>query len=117
MIDITTTEELSEAIERSQEEPVVLYKHSNRCALSRRAQKKIADLAPPGDPRVYRVTVQTHRELSDQISARFDIRHETPQVIILDKTQPVFTTSHRQVSAETVRTALQNHSQPTSHDT
>jgi bacillithiol system protein YtxJ len=106
MIDLTNQDTLEVAIERSREEPIVLYKHSNRCGVSSAAQERLRELSSPEDPVIYRITVQNEGDLSDRIAERLDIRHETPQVIILDDEQPVFSASHTNVTAEAVRAAV-----------
>ena len=104
-VSLHSPEELSNVIERSAREPVVLFKHSRTCGLSASAYREMERLTAPDDPPVYLVVVQTARGLSDEIEARLAIRHESPQVIVLSEAQPVFHTSHRGVTAEAVREA------------
>ena len=65
-------------------------------------------LATDADLPIYEVVVQDARTLSNEIAERLDIRHETPQVIVLRDGKAVFHASHRRVTAEAVRTSLQN---------
>lgn len=106
MIPVKTSETLEQAFKHSGREPVVLYKHSATCTLSARAKQEIIKLSEPDDPPVYQITVQTARPLSNEVAKRFNIRHESPQIIVLDNQQVVFHTSHQDVTAEAVRSAL-----------
>ncbi|WP_051141460.1 bacillithiol system redox-active protein YtxJ [Salisaeta longa] len=93
----------------AQEEPVVIFKHSNSCPVSAKAHRAMDQLSNDEDPPVYRVTVQTDRAISDAIADTLDLRHETPQVILLDGDAVVYHASHFDVTAEAVRNALAQH--------
>lgn len=97
---------LDDALARSEDEPVVLFKHSNTCSLSARANREMQALTEDGDPPVYRLIVQESRALSNHIAERFDIRHESPQVIVFSGRTPAFDASHFSVSASAIRNEL-----------
>jgi bacillithiol system protein YtxJ len=101
---LTSNEDLEEALQQSDDEPVVLYKHSNTCPISAQAQDELKSLAGDGPP-VYRVVVQEARPVSDQIAEHFSIRHETPQAIVVHDGEPTFNASHRDVTAAKVSQA------------
>lgn len=103
---LETQEALEAAVARSQEEPVVLFKHSRICPTSTRARMQMLQLDAPGDPPVYEVVVQDARPVSNEIAARFDIKHESPQVILLRQGRPVYHASHGRVRAASVRETL-----------
>lgn len=93
------------AREASSSQPVVIFKHSSICPTSARANDEMQSLSNADVP-VYRVVVQEARDVSDAIADDLDIRHETPQVIVLSGGSPVFDTSHHRVREEAVREAL-----------
>ncbi len=97
---LTQLEELNVLLKKSEEQPIIIYKHSTACGLSLMAEREIKKLAGKISFPIYQVTVQTHRSLSNEIAHRTGIRHETPQVIVLYKGQPVFHTSHSKVRAD-----------------
>ena len=99
---------LDRASEHSTQEPVVLFKHSTMCGISRRARRQIEALTEADDPPVYEVVVQEARPLSNKIAAAFGIKHQSPQVIILHQRQPIFDASHGRVTAHAVREAIEN---------
>ncbi len=77
----------------------VLYKHSPACGLSSIAMEEVKVLSDEyPDVPVLMVDVLGQRTLSDAIEARFRIRHESPQAIILKDGAPVWHGSHRQVT-------------------
>ena len=95
----------SEAQSLSDDQPVLLFKHSNACPVSGNALKEMRQLAEGSDLPVYKLVVQENRALSNAIEAALGVRHETPQAILLDEQAPAFHTSHFDVTAETLREA------------
>jgi bacillithiol system protein YtxJ len=102
---------LDEAIDRSYAEPVVIYKHSATCSLSFVARQEMIRLMQDG-PAVYEVIVQYDRPLSNAIAEAYEVRHESPQVIVLHQNRPVFDASHRRVTAEGVRAVINGIARP-----
>ena len=98
---LSTESDFSAALEASQSQPIVLFKHSALCELSAAARKHMQSVTLP----VYEVVVQNDRPLSNHIEEYFGIRHETPQVFVLYRGQPTFNASHRRVTADAVHDA------------
>jgi len=96
----------TDACSRSEEQPVLLFKHSSACPVSGSADQEMRTLAEETDLPVYKLVVQQSRALSDEIAETLGVRHETPQAIVLDEEEPVFHTSHFDVTADTVREAV-----------
>lgn len=98
---ISRKSEFDAALAISQDEPIVVFKHSRMCELSAMAWQKMQSVQIP----VYEVVVQSARPLSNHIEQFLGVRHETPQVIVLIRGQPVFDASHRRVTAKAVHQA------------
>jgi len=96
----------TEALERSEDTPVLIFKHSSACPVSAEANQEVQALAQSDDVPVYRVVVQKNRAVSDDIAEMLGVRHETPQAIVVRNREPVFDTSHFNVTAETLREEL-----------
>jgi thioredoxin 1 len=109
---LTTLDELDAVLERAQDTPIVLYKHSRICPLSARMQEEVARLDQPSDPPVYRVIIQDARPVSDAIANRLGVRHESPQVLVVYDDAVLHDASHGRISAEDLRT----HSTLAAHD-
>src|SRR5690242_10092964 len=78
-------EQLESIIQRSHERPIVIFKHSRACGTSAQAFDELQLLIGDGEPQadMYLVDVLRHRTASQAIAARFGIRHESPQVLVL----------------------------------
>lgn len=109
---LTSATEFEDALDRSRAEPVLLYKHSDRCSISTRAREEVLRFDADVDCETFEVVVQEARPVSDRIADALDIRHETPQAILLRDGRPVFDASHSNVTADSLQSALQDHSTP-----
>jgi bacillithiol system protein YtxJ len=101
-------EELDAAIAESLDRPVLLFKHSRSCGVSCEALDELQLHVERSSQRAaYKlITVQSHRRLSDELAARFGIRHETPQAILLRDGVPVWTASHFRITARHLDTVV-----------
>ena len=94
---------LEAAIAESLERPVLLFKHSRTCGISMEAfdelQAHVAEHAANAPASYKVITVQSHRHVSDELTARFGIRHETPQAILLRDGRPIWNASHFRITA------------------
>lgn len=107
--ELKTVDDLNRLVEASSAEPVLIYKHSLTCGTSAMAFEEIRDLvagAPIG-ARLGVVMVQPARALSNDIAARFGVRHETPQILLVRDGRVVWHASHFRVTADAIRDALQ----------
>lgn len=98
---LSDVSELEAVIEESRERPVLVFKHSRTCGISCEALDELRTHVERGESgAAYRViTVQSHRGVSDEVAARFGIRHETPQAILIRDGEPVWSASHFRITA------------------
>jgi bacillithiol system protein YtxJ len=101
-------DELERLLVESQAQPVLLFKHSYTCGVSAEAlDELISHLHEKhADVRYAMVTVQTHREVSNAVSARIGVRHETPQALLVRDGRVVWSASHFRVNADELDKAL-----------
>ena len=97
-------EMLEAAIAESQERPVLLFKHSRSCGISCEALDELHAHLENGDSTAaYKmIVVQSHRRISDTVSQRLGIRHETPQAILLKDGEAVWAASHFRITASEI---------------
>lgn len=105
---LEAVDELDRLLQQSAQEPVLLFKHSYTCGVSAEAlDEVVAHLnerahATP----VAMVTVQTHRSVSNAVSARLGVRHETPQALLIRDGKVVWSASHFRVTSRAVDQAI-----------
>ena len=78
----------------------IVYKHSPICSLCTWSIEEVADFAESADVTVQQVDVLRQRSLSQGIEAHFGVRHESPQVLIIDDGRVTWHGSHRALRAE-----------------
>lgn len=99
---ITDVESFEELATRSQDVPVVVFKHSTTCPISAAAYGEMSRF----DGEVALVVVQGARILSQEIEQKTGVAHESPQVLVLRNGKVVWNASHWKVKAEAVEQAV-----------
>lgn len=59
-----------------------------------------------GELEFYFLDLIRYRSISDQIAEEFNVRHQSPQVIVLRDGQVIYHTSHHLINAEVLRKTL-----------
>ncbi len=98
---IDSISDFDAVLKQSDSETVAVFKHSSTCDLSATAKDEMANVKLP----VFELVVQTARPLSNHIESHFGIRHESPQVILISRGEPIYDASHRAVTADSIHTA------------
>ena len=98
-------EQFDEIDEISQTKPVVLFKHSTRCSISRMALKQFdAEFNYPEEKiDWYLLDLLNHRDLSNEIASRYNVVHQSPQIVVIRNGKAVFNESHGSISAEDLK--------------
>ena len=84
---MTTSADLDDALRASQDQPIVVFKHSNSCPFSARAQVQISNAKH--DLEIYGIVIQYAKDLSNEIAERLDVEHKSPQAIVVHKGKAV----------------------------
>lgn len=105
---VEEAQELDELFARTNDAPVVIFKHSATCPISSHAYREMTRLAPDLKERVRLIVVQTARDLSNDVARRTGVRHESPQAIIIRGGEAVWSASHYDITAQDVTEALKN---------
>ncbi len=99
---LNSTNDLKEAIELSNTQPVALFKHSTRCSVSMMAKRGLEqfwDLPIEA----YHLDLIAHRDISSQIANTFGVRHESPQIIVIRNGKAVYDASHGKIDVDALR--------------
>jgi len=95
---------LPDLVKASYSKVQVIYKHSTRCATSYLALKNLQLLTKEEQEKAdyYIVDVLRQRELSQRIAEELEVRHESPQVILLRDGNVEWHGSHYEVKAQNI---------------
>jgi len=100
-IPLTSESQLEELSEHSNLSPVAIFKHSTRCSISTVVKNRIeqnwneANNAP-----IYLIDLLKYRNLSNLISEKFSVEHESPQLLIIEGGICNSHASHTAISTE-----------------
>ena len=107
---LESVDDLDEAIRASDARPILLFKHSATCGISAAALEEIEEVVELNglEPRVeaFVVSVQFGAAVSAEITKRFRLRHESPQVLVVHQGVVTWHASHFHVTREEIESAL-----------
>ncbi|MXN93155.1 bacillithiol system redox-active protein YtxJ [Flavobacterium sp. Sd200] len=103
--DLTQLQQLDVIEAESAQTPVILFKHSTRCPVSRMALKNFENeySIEEGSAKPYFLDLIAYRDVSNEIASRFGVVHQSPQVIVIKNGQAVYNTSHDDIDAAIVK--------------
>ncbi|MCT8339970.1 bacillithiol system redox-active protein YtxJ [Flavobacteriaceae bacterium TK19130] len=93
-------DQLDTIVEESKEKPVAIFKHSTRCGISRMVLKQFEKAYELSDSeaKLYYLDLLQNRDISSEIAARFEVYHESPQLLVIKDGKAVDHASHHSIS-------------------
>jgi len=78
-----------------------IFKHSTRCGISRMVMNKFIESYDlnESDADLYYLDLLSYREVSDQVGYRFQVMHQSPQLLIIKNGVVVQHASHGAINA------------------
>lgn len=99
-IELTGLEQLDEIVTLSNTYTCVIFKHSTRCIVSRTALKQFEMQFEANEKiKLFFLDLLAYRPISNAIAERFNIEHQSPQIIVLKNEKVVYSTSHSDIDA------------------
>ncbi len=99
--NLSSLEALDRIVVDSYSQPVAILKHSTSCGISRmvlRQFEKEFD-AETGNVKLYFLDLISNREVSNRIASKFNVPHESPQIILIKDGKSVYDASHSEINA------------------
>jgi bacillithiol system protein YtxJ len=87
----------------SDTKPQVIFKHSTSCYISGMAKKSLVrelENTNEGIVDVYYLDLLLHRNLSNAIAERYQVQHQSPQLLLIHHRKCVYNASHGDVSLD-----------------
>lgn len=80
--------------------PIVIFKHSTRCSISRMALKQFETEFNFPKEKIdwYLLDLLNHRDLSNEIASRYNVVHQSPQIVVIRNGKAVFNESHENIT-------------------
>ncbi|HMX39795.1 MAG TPA: bacillithiol system redox-active protein YtxJ [Saprospiraceae bacterium] len=105
---LTTIDQVDALVQRSQELPCLIFKHSTRCNISSLAKFRLDDDwgFAPEQIEAYYLDLLAHRPVSNYVAETFGIHHESPQALLIVGGECVYDASHLDISVAELKEAL-----------
>lgn len=111
-ISLTSIADLEKAVETSATplfKSIAIFKHSTHCPVSTIAKKRLVSEWNFGNELpVYYLDLIEYRSVSNQIAEQFNVRHESPQILIIKDGKCIYHASHISISAKEIEKVLNN---------
>ncbi len=94
-------------MELSPQQPVAIFKHSTRCSISRMALKQFEnEFDLEGSVTPYYLDLLNHRDISNEIATRFQVYHQSPQLLLIKEGKSIYDASHSDIDAVELKERL-----------
>lgn len=99
-IPLNNLAQLNTIAESSANKTALIFKHSTRCSVSRMVLKQFENTFQlHNNIDCYFLDLLENRDISNQIAARFNVHHQSPQLIVLKNKLSVYNASHENIDA------------------
>jgi len=99
-IPLTTIDQLNEIEKKSKTKTQVVFKHSTTCGISRMVINMFVDTynVPESDMDLYYLDLHAHRDVSNETGIKFQVMHQSPQLLVIKNGVVVSHASHGAIS-------------------
>ena len=103
-IALESMSQLDEIVTLSNEKKVLIFKHSTRCSVSRMVLKEFENTFTLEETLTpYFLDLLEHRDISNEIASRFEVQHQSPQILVIKGGKAVYSASHESIDAESLK--------------
>jgi len=103
-IFLTSESQLEEITRKSFEKTQVIFKHSTRCSISSISMNKFVKnyTVPVEDADLYYLDLLNYRSVSDEIGYKFQVMHQSPQVLVIKNGEAIYNASHYAIQTDKI---------------
>ena len=95
--DLCDSDGLKNAINCSYDNMVIIFKHSTRCSISKMALYRVEGFNSEKINEYYYLDLINYRNVSDEISEKFNLEHQSPQVLLIRNGKLIHHASHNAI--------------------
>jgi len=103
--EMTTEADLDEALAKSKDGAVYIFKHSTTCPISAAAHREVLKYVEEANENTapfYYVRVIEKRKVSNAIAETLGVRHQSPQILRIDNQAVSWHASHGGITKDTI---------------
>jgi len=93
-ITLNNVEQLDQIAKASNSKPQLIFKHSTTCSISKMAFSRFERAEAPESIDFYYLDLLNFRNISSAIAEKFQVHHESPQVILIKNEACIYDESH-----------------------
>ena len=108
---IDSLESFEDALHTSFVRDILIFKHSTTCSISHLAKMRLEDNWDIENVSSYYLDLKRYRIISDTISEKLNVHHESPQVLLIRRGQCIYDASHFDISVEEVKETMKWHNE------
>ena len=99
-IPLTESQQLDAIIESSNNKAQLIFKHSTRCGISRMVLKTFENdySFSTEEADAYYLDLLNYRDISNEIAEKFDVFHQSPQLIVIKNRKVIQNASHGDIN-------------------
>lgn len=105
---LTKENQISEILNLSNLAPIFIFKHSTTCGISAQAKEnlEIGWKNLENSCHFYYLDLLKYRGISNDVAEKLGVHHQSPQLILIQEGNVVFTTSHHKIKSGTLNENL-----------
>ena len=107
---LTSVDQLIDIEKESFHQSIAIFKHSTRCGTSSMALRQFERQfeIDNANVKLYFLDLLSFRDISNEIAIRFQVFHQSPQLIVLKEGNTVHHSSHHQIDAGLLNNLVEN---------
>ena len=106
--ELKDSEALRQYVEKSEQVPVLFFKHSTRCSISSMALSRFEEKWDTNeDCKLFFLDLLQFRPVSNLLADLTNVEHQSPQVIVLFNEEVIYTATHSAIDAKDIHELLQ----------
>lgn len=106
--DTRTLEDLDASSFLDSHQAILIFKHSTRCSISAMSLSRLErkwDVEPSKVP-AYFLDLLNHRDISNAIAEKYQVEHQSPQVLLIKNGKCIYDASHGDIEASEIKRHL-----------
>lgn len=107
-ISLTEEAQLLRIKNESYNRIIAIFKHSTRCSISSMAKNRLERDNDNKGVIFYYLDLLNYRLLSSKIAEEFDVKHESPQILLIKNGVCIYTASHNGISMPEIMDSVSN---------
>ncbi len=108
---LTDLHQLDDISKESNQKTILIFKHSTQCSISRAMLDRLERNWKDDEMlsvKPYFLDLISYRQISNSIAEKFNIEHESPQVLIIQSDKTLYHQSHMGINYAAIKEATKN---------